>query len=70
MGLRIKALRLGWGGVDERGGGEADEAKMGRSEFGTPQGNLGSSVGFLQESRRAASAEDSGGTASGNIDAG
>jgi hypothetical protein len=58
------------GGVDERVGGEADEAKMGRSEFGTPQGNLGSSVGFLRESRRAASAEDSGGTASGNIDAG
>jgi hypothetical protein len=69
MGLRIKALKRGWG-FDERGGSEADEAKLGRSEFGTPQGKLGSSVAFLRESKRAASAEDSGGTASGNIDAG
>jgi hypothetical protein len=64
MGLRIKALRRGWGDCNERGGSEADEAKLGRSKFGMPQGMLGSSVGFLRESKRAASAEDSGGTAS------
>jgi hypothetical protein len=70
MGLRVTALRRGKGDCDESGGGEADEAKLGRSKFGTPQGKLGFSVGFLRESRKAASAKDSGGTALGGIDAG